>query len=154
MPIEGASELRAVSVRLKEAGLVDLRKEMNKKIRVATLPARPAIRASALATLPKRGGLNAYVAQATTTTSVLTGLKTAGVVVRVKRRNRRTGKPNDMKDMDAGDIRHMVFGNPRVWAAQSVPAGFATKPMQKLAPAVGAACVVAMRETAAAAGFH
>lgn len=146
--VEGASELRAVSVRLKEAGLVDLRKEMNAKIRAATLPVRPMVRASALQVLPKRGGLNVWVAKATTRTSVLTGAKTAGVVVRVSKRG------HDMKDIDAGQVRHPVYGNRKKWAAQTVPAGFATTPMKKMAPVVGAACVKAMRETAAAAGFH
>jgi hypothetical protein len=146
--IEGGAELREVAVRLKLAGEVDLRKQMMRNIRVATLPARAAVRASAMETLPKEGGLNAWVAQATTRTSVLTGARTAGVVIRVSKRG------HDMKDIDAGTVRHPVYGNRGTWVAQSVTPGFASKPLKALSPAVGAACLVAMRETAAAAGFH
>jgi len=146
--VEGGAELREVALKLTAAGQVELRRAMYRNIRIATLPARPAIRTSAMEMLPRSGGLNAWVAKATTRTSILTGTRTAGVVVRV------TKKGHVMKDIDAGNVRHPVYGNRDAWVGQSVPAGFASTPMKALAPAVGAACLVAMRETAAAAGFH
>jgi hypothetical protein len=149
--LDDAAEFRAVAIRLKLAGEVELRKAMYRNIRLATLPARAAVRASAMETLPKSGGLNAWVAKATTRTTILTGARTAGVAIRVTKRG------HDMKDVDAGVVRHPVFarsGRPRTWVSQSVPSGFASRPLTALSPAVGAACMVAMRETAAAAGFH
>lgn len=149
--VEGADQLRLISLRLKAAGEIELRKAMARNIRIATLPARVAVRASAMETLPAGGGLNQWVAKATTRTSVLTGAKTAGVLIRVSR------KGHDMKDIDKGTVRHPVFakkGRRRVWVSQQVEPGFASKPLTALTPAVAAACKIAMDETAAAAGFH
>lgn len=150
--VEVEPSFREVALRLKAAD-VELWKATQKNIRVATAPARPAVRAFARATLPKRGGLNEWVASAAVTTSILTGARTAGVAVRVKKRG------HDMKDLDqTGVVRHPVFKSPRnpnpPWVSQQTnAAGFATRPLMALRPAVSVACYEAMRQAAAVAGF-
>lgn len=146
--VEGGAQLRETALRLKAAGNVELWKQAQKKIRLATAPARPAIRASARANLPRSGGLNEWVASASVTTSILTGARTAGVRIRVRK------KGHDMSDLDKGVVRHPLYGNRSYWYTTQVPPGFASRPLNAMKPAVAAACMLAMRETAAAAGFH
>jgi len=146
--VEGGAQLRETALRLKAAGDVELWKQLRRNIRTATAPARPAIRASARANLPKQGGLNEWVATASITTSILTGPHTAGVRLRVRKRG------HNMQDVDKGSVRHPLFGNRNYWYSNPVTPGFARKPVEELTPAVAAACLLAMRETAAAAGFH
>lgn len=146
--VEGGAELREVAIRLKAAGDVELWKTLQRNIRVATAPARPAIRAEARATLPKRGGLNEWVAGSSITTGILTGRHTAGVKVTVRKRS------HNARMIDRGVVRHPLFGNRDHWYTTQVQPGFASRPLNALRPAVAAACMVAMRETAAAAGFH
>lgn len=144
--VEVVPDFREVALRLKAAD-VELWKATQKNIRVATAPARPAVRASARANLPKKGGLNEWVASASITTSILTGRRTAGVAVRVKKRG------HNMQDVDSGQVRHPLFGNREHWYTTAVPAGVLSRPLEALRPAVGVACVEAMRQAAAAAGF-
>ena len=146
--VEGAAELREVAVRLRETGQLGLKLAMTRNIRAATLPAADKVRASALSTLPRTGGLNEWVAESVLRTSVTTGARTAGVALRM----RKTG--HDLKAIDAGIARHPVYGNTRNWAVTHVPPGFFTKPLEAMQPAVTAACILAMREAAAMAGFH
>lgn len=149
MPLdEGAAELREVAVRLRATGQVGLRTVMARNIRVATLPAADRVRRSALATLPRSGGLNEWVADSVLRTSVTTGARTAGVALRM----RKTG--HDLKAIDAGIARHPVYGNPKNWAVTHVHPGFFTTPLEAMKPEVTAACVAAMREAAVMAGFH
>jgi hypothetical protein len=139
--------LREVAVRLKEADAA-LWKITRRNLVVAVAPARPAIRASARESLPQRGGLNEWVAKSSITTTVLTGSRTAGVRLRV----RKSG--HDLADLDQGGVvRHPVFGNRDAWVSQQVPPGFATRVVERMRPEITAACLAAMREAAAVAGF-
>lgn len=148
MPIEGGAELREVAVRLRATGMVGLQRRMYRNIRLATAPAAERVRASAMSTLPRGGGLNEWVASAVIRTSVTSGPRTAGVTLRM----RKTG--HDMKAIDAGVVRHPVYGNTKAWAVTDVQPGFFTKPLEAMRPEVTAACVLAMREAAAEAGFR
>lgn len=144
--VEVVPSLREVALRLK-AGDVELWKATRRNLIVAVQPARPAIRASARATLPKTGGLNEWVASASINTQILTGPRSAGVRLRVRK------KGHDMADVDKGVVRHPVFGNRKAWTVTNVEPGFATKPVEKLTPAITASVLLAMRQAALAAGF-
>lgn len=145
--VEVTPSFRELAVRLK-AGEKELWKAANRNIRAATAPARPAVRDSMRTNLPKRGGLNEWAASATVSTSVLTGERTAGVRIRVRKRG------HDMQDLDRGEVRHPLYGNRDHWYTTPVHPGTISRPLYALKPAVGAACYAAMREAAAAAGFH
>lgn len=145
---DGAAELRIVALRMRAAGEVELKRAMFRNIRLATLPAAGRVRQSAIDTLPRSGGLNEWVASSVIKTSVTTGVRTAGVTLRM----RKSG--HDLKSIDAGIARHMVYGNPKVWATTQVKPGFWTEPLKAMKPEVTAACVLAMRQVAAEAGFR
>ena len=56
------------------------------------------------------------------------------------------GKSVDLNALDAGRVRHPLFGNRRHWYQQSVPAGWFTRPMEANADNVQAELQSAVRE--------
>jgi hypothetical protein len=104
-----------------------MRKELNKRLRVAAKPLIPEARAEARKTLPKAGGLAALVARAPMRVQVRTG-KEAGVRIVV-------GKDRSgARAANHGEIRHPVFGNRETWVTQQVPPDWFDRPMQRSAP--------------------
>ncbi len=88
---------------------------------------RRAVRASAMSTLPSRGGLNAWIARARLTVIFKDAGRAAGLRVKVSRKAG-DGDKADLKALDdAGSIRHPLYGNRRFWYPQGVPAGFFSK---------------------------
>lgn len=147
MPDPTSEQFERLAVQLK-AGEKAMLNLVRRNVRVATAPAAAAIRAEALGTLPRSGGLNEWVAAAKITTSTPIGPKFTGVTIRDR------SKGHDLKSIDAGVVRHRVYGKWRKnTPAQNVPPGFFTRPVVKLAPAVAAACYAAAVEAAHIAGF-
>lgn len=96
--------------------------EMAKEIRRAVPPVRKAVRDYALRTLPKRGGLNEWVAAAGVRAAVRRGPRTAGVQL-VSGRNAARRRA-DLKRLDSGTLRHPLRGNRSHWYLQKVHPGF------------------------------
>lgn len=142
--VEGGADLRSVSLRLKAAGEVGLKREMYAAIRLATKPAKDAVRASALATMPHGGGANKQIAAKKIISSTLTGPNTAGVRLRMK----------DQSRLNAGLLLHPRFGDRSKWFATNVPPGFWTTPLVAMRPQVTLACLIAVRNTSRIAGFN
>lgn len=142
-----AAEFRAAALELKaaEQSLMPLAR---RNIRAATAPAAEAVRRSAMETLPHTGGLNQWVADASVKTGILTGPRTAGVRIVA----RKTG--HDLPAVEAGTVRHPVYGHRNAWAETQVRPGFFSTPLQELAPAVELACMAVMTEASRVAGFH
>lgn len=147
MVAASADELNLISRRLMEAGNVTLYRRLATDIKAAVEPVKPAIRDSAMSTLPHEGGLNAWVAKSRVTTTLIRSATTAGVSVRVSL------KGHDIRDLDSGQIRHPTYGNRNVWVPQTVPSGFASGPLKALQGPVVLACMIAARAAAAEAGF-
>jgi hypothetical protein len=102
------------------------------------------IQREAMSTLPAKGGLNAWVADATAQVIGSSSGRTAAVLVRA----RKSG--HDLRSINSGAVRHPVFGR---WvggqADQNVKPGYFSRPMERVvAPAVTAAIGVVMTETA------
>ena len=123
--VRGAEQLKVLAKRLKDAGDKELKKELSQGIRQAMEPVKSAVRQSALDTLPQRGGLARRVAK--------TQLRTA----RSARGIRLVGKSSDsIRRMNAGTVRHPVFGNRDVWVDQKIPSGWWDRPTQASAARV------------------
>lgn len=140
--IEGAAKLHRVYADLKELGDGKLRRELTKAIREATKPAKDAVKASALAKLPKRGGFAALVANSRVTNVVKTGSQSAGVQIKA------VNPGDNIRATDAGNVRHPVFGNRTAWKDQKVPAGWFSEPIAAEAPKVQAAVLKALDDMA------
>lgn len=122
--VYGAAKLDAVAHRLKETDDKELRRELYRGIARAGKPLKAAVRQGALEALPKRGGLNAYVARSRTNLKPLAGRGDA--VVRLTTAK----KGSDLRAINRGRLRHPVFGNRKVWVTQSVPAGWFQKSVE------------------------
>ena len=138
-------------MRLKATGQVGLKKNMAKSIRVATEPCREWVRLELLRDMPKRGGLNEWLAKSSITSAILTGPNTAGVVVRGSRRGHDWRAIND-----TGKARHPTFGHrgKNQWKDTSVPAHVWEHALAPFGPIVREALRVSMNVTAREAGFN
>jgi hypothetical protein len=135
--IAGAEQMAVLGAELRAAGVEGklFRRDLLAGIRAAAAPAPQAVKASARAVLPKAGGLNEYVA--TSRIGVRTRLTGKSVGVRIAG----TKGIHNLRRIDAGSVRHMVFGNPKVWAENSVQEGWFTKPLEAIEPKVTTAVI-------------
>lgn len=123
--VRGAEGLALVATAVRRLGTDrTIVNEMAKEIRAAVPPVRKGFKANALAYLPRRGGLGAWVARAKVTARIRRSASNAGVTL-VAGRNSQGGR-TDMKRMDAGKTRHPMWGNRSAWAPQTVKAGVFT----------------------------
>lgn len=106
----------------------EVSKALRRRIREPIPGVRKAIRRRALETLPKRGGLNAWVAQ--TRVSARVSLAGSGAGVKLKGSRKSTKGKADLTRLDAGRVRAPSWGRrgPGNWHAQQVSPGFFTKP--------------------------
>lgn len=137
--IEGADQLRDLSKLLKETGDKALRKELMRGIQRGGKKMKPHVRVAALRELPKKGGLNEFVADAKVSVRTRSG-KNAGVrLVGAK-------KGHDLAAIDRGRLRHPVFG--RGWVNQSIEPGWWSKTLPDHADEVRAEIVTALDDVA------
>lgn len=119
----------------------NLRKELRKP-----LPAvRAAIRSHVLATMPHRGGLDAWVARERVTAVIRLSGRRAGVKVKGSRKSAK-GKA-DLRRLDDGRVRHPSWGrrDPGSWHTQAVTPHYFTDPALK-SPEWRQACERALDE--------
>lgn len=125
----------AVSIEqfIAELKAFDGRKEVVKQVRTdirAMLPEiRKAVKANALATLPKRGGLNRWVAAIRITSSLSVSGRRVRLVVKGGRNS--SGGRSDVDAIDRGRVRAPSWGRrgKGAWHNQTVEPGFFTKPV-------------------------
>jgi hypothetical protein len=125
--ITGGEKLERVAKRLRAAGSGGgLRRELLGGIlRVAaSLPAE--VRASARDVLPSRGGLAARVAASRMTQTRMSG-RTVGVRLVVS-------NAYNLRGMDAGLLRHPVFGRAGTGVTQRIPQGWISRPLEDAEP--------------------
>jgi hypothetical protein len=125
-----APQLRDLSRDLKAAGRNDLRKELFAGLNRSTKPLRAAAKASALDTLPSRGGLNRRVAAATMT------VRGGGAKVTIVARPSKRGGPFDPAQVNAGGVTHPTYGHAPTVTTQGFQPGWFTDPMIKGADTV------------------
>lgn len=143
MPVGGVEDLRAIGKALKATGAKDLKVEMRSGIREATKPLIRAVQNSARDTLPKRGGLNEWVAASRFTTSMILSGSNVGIRIRGVKGD------HNLRRLDAGFVRHPVFGTWRAGMAdERVTPGFFTKPLEASGPLVEATLYGVLNRTA------
>lgn len=150
-----ASDLQALSARLRAAGQSGLKKNISKAVRTATVPCRAAVRTELRESMPHSGGLNEWLAKSSVTSAVLTGARSAGVVVRARRSGHDLAVINR-----TGEVRHPTRQAPgwsqtnrEKWRSTKVPAHWFEKALDPFGPVVREALKVAQNETATEAGF-
>lgn len=121
--IEGTDDLQRVADALKEAGDKDLQKQISGALRGEAKPLGLRVLRRGAEEMPHRGGLSERVAGGSIGVSSALRGRVASVSVILR------NKGVDLKAMDAGILRHPVFGRADrtrkdwAWTRQSVPAG-------------------------------
>lgn len=144
--VEGSKQLAALIKRVKVAGSPPaIKRDLYRELSAASKPLPDKVRAHALATLPRRGGLGEWIAAS----EIKTSRRTSGLSAAVRitaRRKKHGGKGSDLVYIDRGTIRHPVHGRRTAWVAQRVRAGWFTDPLRASAPAVRAQLVRVIRD--------
>lgn len=146
--VQGAERIALVASAVRRLGADRvIVNEMAKEIRQAVPPIRSAVKANAIAYLPKKGGLNTWVAKAKITARIRRSASNAGVTI-VDGRNS-AQKRTDMNKINDGTVRAPLFGNRTAWYPHRVRAGFFDDAItQDGADAFRAAVVVAVDRAA------
>lgn len=122
----GARDLERVARRLKETGRKDLRKDLLAGIRKEGKDTVKDIKASAAAELPHRGGLAELVSRSSY--GIRTRMSGNSIGVRVQGTSRSV---KSLRALNAGRLRHPVYGNRNVWVEQQVEPGWFDKPIER-----------------------
>lgn len=77
----------------------------------------------------------AYAAELSSSLRIRTQRRSSALSLKATAKSR-TGKPRELGRLEAGRMRHPLWGNRRHWFDQSVKPGFWTKPLEKGAPVV------------------
>lgn len=124
--VEGADKLALLGKAVRKLGSDrTILKHLTKRVKKLGAPIRAELKASAVATLPRRGGLGVWVAKSRINVTVRRGADTAGVSITEGRNS--AGGRSDLRRINAGTTRHPYFGKRSHWYPQRVNAGFATK---------------------------
>lgn len=112
---------------------------LKKGMRAPVPVVRKAIRRSALDTLPKRGGLNKWVAAAAVKAKIT--VSGDGINIHLTAGRDSAGARSDLKRIDAGRVRHPAWGRRTKgnWSVTSVEPGFFSKPAADPQPWLDAA---------------
>jgi hypothetical protein len=122
--VEGADKLALLGAAVRKLGSDrTVLKHLTARIRGFAPPAKAELAASALTTLPRAGGLGAWVAMSRVTVSVRRGTQSAGVTI-TQARTSKGGKKSDLTRIDAGRTRHPLWGNRKHWYGQDVTSGY------------------------------
>lgn len=131
--VRGSDDVDALVRRIRtHADAKALRKELYAGLNRVTKDVREDMKASIGPSLPSRGGLAALVmAKASLSTSAAGG-RSAGV--RIRARN----KDYDLARLNAGRLRHPVWGNREVWVEQTagITPGFLDEAFEKKKPEI------------------
>ena len=119
--------MRRVADRMRAAER-QLDRDLTSGIRRAVRPLGGEIKKAVPAYLPS--GYAPIMAAAVTSTPSVRRTRNAGVSVRVFARGRE--KLRYVRAINAGALRHPVFGHFKVWRVTSVKAGFVTEPFQRM----------------------
>lgn len=137
-------QIEDIEAKLHRAARGDAMRGIRKAITRETLASRKRIRAAALGTLPHKGGLNKWAAVLPSV--IVRSEKTAlSVKIRMQRGH------HDFKSLDAGRIRHPLFGKRKKgdWFNQTIPSGFFTKEIDMMGPQLREAVSQAIKDYAA-----
>lgn len=122
--VTGAAELRYVARLAERARVVSLKRELSEAHRQAFAPLLPAIRKTA-------AGLPSGYAP-TMVKAIRVSARRSGLITYAEVHARGRAKDRDVRRIDAGALRHPVYGNRDVWRTTGVVPGFVSRPVGEL----------------------
>jgi hypothetical protein len=123
----GTEKLVRLATAIKASGDKNLQRELTKAMRRAARPLLRSARQGAIQILPYRGGLADTVAASRFASQVRANSK--GAALRITAQGR-----YQLSSMDAGHVRHPVYGHRTNWVSQRIRPGWFTKPLTIDAP--------------------
>lgn len=138
--VTGAAELRYVARLVERQRVAGLKQELARAQRRAFAPLLPAIKAEA-ATLPS--GYAPTMARTVKLSVRRRGLETTAEVYARGRRSER-----DVRSIDAGRLRHPLFGNRGHWYTTRVRPGFVDRPVNRLGERIASESLDALERVA------
>lgn len=120
--IAGVTELGVVARQARLAG-GNLLPAMRRQLSTVSKPAKKHVEDAIDAKMPKSGGYAATLHRAIRVrVATDTGFTTAGVTIKTYADGQ--SRRRDVPALNRGRLRKKVYGNPRLWVTQAVPAGF------------------------------
>lgn len=140
--IRATGSLEALAKDLKGADK-QLRRNLLANLRTAGKPVVTEMKKNLRTDMPQRGGLARDLGRAKIGVRTKTSGKSAGVRIEASH------SQHDLAAVEAGLIRHPVFGRKGPWVTQKVPAGRLSAPVDDAKPEMQRAVVKAMEQVRA-----
>ena len=118
--------LYELGLRLEAVGDGALQEKIYAKVEAAADEVKHKINDSARENLPKRGGLNEWIAIAPVFTRTKAGLHHDIAVFIIM-----TKQGHDLRSINRGRLRHPVFGDKENWVNQEIKPGYFSNPIKK-----------------------
>lgn len=131
--VVGAKQLQQLGRQL-EAESKKSKTAIGKQLREPVKKVIPKAQAHAREILPRRGGLNDWVAASKLSVRATTSGDGASVRLTATRKTKR-GKTAKLQDINSGTVRHRMWGRNQ-WATQHVTPGWFTTPATDAAPEI------------------
>lgn len=121
--ISGGDDFKKVAAQLRTEGRKDLSRQMDKALEKALVPVQKSIKLESAQTMPKSGG---YAGEMSRSLRFRSQKRTGGNSASYSLVTYADGKAErrDIRALEAGNLRHPVFGNRNVWALTKIRAGF------------------------------
>ena len=147
--VRGTEQLVRLAANLKAAE-PELKKQLLREIRAAGKPVAQDMKAGLRATFPNAGGFASRAARVPIGIRTRMTGKQAGVRLQTSGKKATVTTRTLMSKDESGDYRHRLYGNKKVWIAQTYsPAeGWFTEPAEEAKPEVQAKVLDAMQSVA------
>jgi len=121
--ISGAKDFKALASQIRAEGRKDLSRELDKALAETVIPVQKSIKLSSAETMPKSGG---YAGEMSRSLRFKTQKRTGGNSASYSLLTFADGKAErrDIRALEAGNLRHPVYGNRKVWALTRIREGF------------------------------
>jgi hypothetical protein len=131
--IDGGDQLRKVVAQVRAEADKGLGKELSKALERAMVPVRQAIEVSAGEVMPKRGGYAGILTRSLKHRRT-TRASSRDASVRLTSSAKGKVENRDLPSLNAGALRHPVFGRRKTWTVTAIRAGFHDRAVEKAGP--------------------
>jgi hypothetical protein len=121
--ISGASDFKKLATQIRTEGRKDLSRQLDKALAETVVPVQKSIKLESAQTMPKRGG---YAGEMSRSLRFKTQKRTGGNSASYTLLTYADGKAErrDIRALEAGNLRHPIFGNRNAWALTKIRPGF------------------------------
>jgi len=121
--ISGAQDFKKLAAQIRTEGRKDLSRQLDKALARTVVPVEKSIKLESAQTMPKSGG---YAGEMSRSLRFKTQKRTGGNSASYSLITYADGKAErrDIRALEAGNLRHPIFGNRKTWALTKIRPGF------------------------------